>query len=80
MYLGRVFVVGDNNITTFLATSFPGAPSFQQEIAKAYPQLPGQMAYDVIAEIYTDFAFVCPTSLYVAIAAKAGIPTWREYP
>ena len=72
-------MVGQTDVSLAVATYFAGAPALQKQIIKGYPQLPGQTGYDVIAEIYTDYIFVCTTSLYTAIAASAGYPIWRYH-
>lgn len=57
---GRVFVVGDNNLTAFLATFFAGQTQYQRLLAAAYPV--GGLyptAYDAIAQIFTEEVFQC---------------------
>ena len=78
---GRVFTVGDTNITEYLLATFPGAPqSFYQEVMAAYPfPTPAyQNSYQVIAQIDTDFTFWCLTANAAnSSATQAKLPTWR---
>ena len=77
---GRVFTVGDNNITAFLQASLPGQPQLQALIAAAYP-VGGVYPtdYDAIAQIFTELVFQCPAAIVTDTAAAYGIPTWRYY-
>lgn len=78
---GRVFTVGQTNLTKFLLSTFPGAPqAFYTELTDAYPVgSPGlNNTFDVIAQIYTDFGFWCPTANVAnSSATQAKVPTWR---
>ena len=78
---GRVYVVGENNITAFIADTFPGSTELQQAISVAYPlgQNGFNTAYDVIAQIYTEYFFQCPAAIQANASAAAGYPTWRYY-
>ena len=78
---GRAYVVGQNNITAFLAATFPESTELQQAIAAAYPlgQNGLNTVYDVIAQIYTEYFFQCPGAIQANASAAAGYPTWRYY-
>ena len=78
---GRVFTVGLTNLTAFLLATFPGAPQlYYDELVAAYPigSLGLDNSFDVIAQIYTDFIFWCPTANVANSSATTGkVPTWR---
>ena len=78
---GTVYVVGQNNITAFLAATFPESTKLQQAIAAAYPLVQSGLntAYDVIAQIYTEFYFQCPAAIQANASVAAGYPIWRYY-
>ena len=78
---GRVFTVGETNLTAAIDTSFPESALLRQLVAEAYAiGTPGvNSAYDGIAEIYTDYVFQCPAALVANESALAGFPTWRYY-
>ena len=78
---GRVFVVGQNNITAFIEALFPESTELQQAVAAAYPlgQDGSATAYDVNAQIYTEYFFQCPAAIEANNSAAAGYPTWRYY-
>lgn len=78
---GRIIQVGQNNITAFLATTFPNSTELQNAIAAAYPlgQVGLNTAYDVISQIWTEYFFQCPTAIEANASAAAGYPTWRYY-
>ena len=63
---GRIFTIGQNNLTAFLQTTFAASPQLQQAIAQAYPITPGLTDYDVIAQIYTDLSFTCVSCKYMS--------------
>jgi carboxylesterase type B len=78
---GRVFVVGETNLTAAINASFPESALLQQLVAGAYAiGTPGvNSAYDAIAQIYTEYVFQCPAALVANGSALAGFPTWRYY-
>ncbi|EON69466.1 hypothetical protein W97_08726 [Coniosporium apollinis CBS 100218] len=78
---GRVFVVGQTNITNYVRTTFRSAPvALQDAILAAYP-VGGEYptGYDAIAQIFTEFVFQCPQALFANATAAIGIPSWRYY-
>ena len=78
---GRVFVIGDTNLTAFIDSSFSESAELQQLVAEAYAiGTPGiNSGYDAIAQIYTEAVFQCPAALVSNESALAGFPTWRYY-
>ncbi|KAH6632903.1 Alpha/Beta hydrolase protein [Boeremia exigua] len=78
---GRVFAVGQTNLTAFLQTTFGAAPALIPAIAAAYPiGGPGiTNGYDAISAVITDATFQCPAALWANATASIGIPTWRYY-
>ncbi|KAL8792142.1 MAG: hypothetical protein Q9195_005238 [Heterodermia aff. obscurata] len=78
---GRAYVVGQNNITAFIAANIPASTELQQAIAAAYAlgQNGLNTVYDVIAQIYTEYFFQCPGAIQANASAAAGYPTWRYY-
>ena len=65
---GRVFEYGMNNLTAYLAATFPQSVELQEAVAAAYPR--GQNGlntdYDIISQIFTEFVFQCVRLLGVA--------------
>lgn len=80
---GRVLMLGQNNLTEFLQTNFPGpAASLIPSIRAAYPIGNNSLFandYDAISQIFTEIAFQCPQALWANATASIGIPTWRYY-
>ncbi|THZ89003.1 alpha/beta-hydrolase [Aureobasidium pullulans] len=78
---GRVFQVGQNNITEFLNSYFSSSPALILAIEEAYPLGKNGLntPYDVISQIWTDYIFQCPQALLTNASAASGIPTWRYY-
>ncbi|KAF3006894.1 hypothetical protein E8E13_011104 [Curvularia kusanoi] len=78
---GRVFTVGQTNLTAFLQTTFSAAPALIPAIAAAYPiGSPGiTNGYDAISAVVTDVTFQCAAALFANATASLGIPTWRYY-
>ena len=79
---GRLFTLGETNLTEYISTQFNGtADSYKKLVASAYPLgSPGiQNDFDAIAKIYTDFNFQCPAAAAANESALAGFPTWRYY-
>ena len=79
---GRVFEVGQTNLTSFLETTF-GADAPQQIplIEAAYGPV-GNISgyntdYDVISAVDTDVVFQCPQALQANQTAASGVPAWR---
>lgn len=79
---GRIFQVGQSDLTAFLQTTF-GTVSPQQIplIEAAYGPV-GTTAgintdYDIISAIYTDLNFQCPQALQANETAMQNVPTWR---
>ena len=58
---GRVLQYGQNNLTAWLQTNIPQSVELQKAIVAAYPigESGLNSDYDVISQIYTDFAFQC---------------------
>ena len=79
---GRIFEVGQTNLTSFLQTTF-GTVSPQQIplIEAAYGPVgttPGlDTDYDIISAIYTDFNFQCGQALHANETAEQGVRAWR---
>lgn len=78
---GRVFEIGQTNITAYLASTFPESTELQRAIAAAYPLGQGGLntPYDVISQIFTEYVFQCPAAIEANSSAAAGYPTWRYY-
>lgn len=80
---GRVFVVGQNNTTTYLEGLLGNAssPAIIRAIEAAYPiGSPGiATPYDQIAQIFTELVFQCPQAQWANASAAGGISTWRYY-
>ncbi|KAL6706357.1 hypothetical protein ACN47E_005647 [Coniothyrium glycines] len=79
---GRVFTIGQNNLTTFLQTTFGRtAPALIPVLKAAYPVGTAGIIndYDAIAQIVTEITFQCPQALWANATASIGIPTWRYY-
>jgi acetylcholinesterase len=80
---GRVFTVGQTNVSAYLQTAFGGtaASALIPAITAAYPiGSPGiTNGYDAISAIVTDITFQCPQALWANATASIGIPTWRYY-
>lgn len=84
---GRVFVLGTTNLTVFLEDYFSGFPDLIPEIIAAYstgdaPEAAQGVltsAYDIAAQIFTEFYFQCVEAKFANISANAGMPTWRYY-
>lgn len=78
---GRVFTIGDNNITAWLEGELPGLPAYYySEIEAAYPVGSGGLddAFEVIAQIFTEFIFQCPcANVANASSTVDKLPTWR---
>lgn len=77
---GRIFNVGQTNLTRYLDNLVP-VPALQAAIRAAYPiGTEGlETDYDVISAIYTDLIYTCPQSKHAAASAAAGYPTWRYF-
>lgn len=77
---GRIFNVGQTNLTQYLNNLIP-MPALQEAILAAYP--PGseglETDYDVISAIYTDLIYTCPQSRHANASAQAGYKTWRYF-
>jgi carboxylesterase type B len=79
---GRVFQVGQTNVTAYLQATFgAAAPALIPAIEAAYPLGSNGLtnAYDVISQISTEIGFQCPQALWANATASVGIPTWRYY-
>jgi len=78
---GRVFSVGQTNITAYLQATFGAAPALIPAIEAAYPIGSNRLTngYDVISQIVTEITFQCPQALWANATASIGIPTWRYY-
>ncbi|KAF1834105.1 alpha/beta-hydrolase [Decorospora gaudefroyi] len=79
---GRVFQVGQTNVTAFLQNTFGrAAAALIPAIEAAYPLGSNGLinAYDVISQIFTELIFQCPQALWANATASIGIPTWRYY-
>ncbi|KAF2029590.1 alpha/beta-hydrolase, partial [Setomelanomma holmii] len=80
---GRVFTIGQNNVSAFLQANFGGtaAAALIPAIAAAYPIGSAGISndYDANAAIVTDITFLCPQALWANATALIGIPTWRYY-
>jgi acetylcholinesterase len=79
---GRVFQIGQNNVTAYLQATFgTAAATLIPAIEAAYPIGSNGLdtAYDVISQIATEVTFQCPQALWANASAAIGIPTWRYY-
>ncbi|KAI4621207.1 uncharacterized protein J4E87_006835 [Alternaria ethzedia] len=78
---GRVFSVGQTNVTAYLQATFGAAPTLIPAIEAAYPIGSNGLTndYDVISQIVTEITFQCPQALWANATASIGIPTWRYY-
>ena len=80
---GRIFTIGQTNLTAFLESTFnfPGADQLRPLIEKAYPigSLAIANSHDQIAAIDTEYIFQCPAAFLANNSATAGFPTWRYY-
>jgi carboxylesterase type B len=79
---GRVFQVGQTNLTAYVQATFGIlAPALIPEIEAAYPIGSNGLSndYDVISQISTEITFQCPQALWANATASVGIPTWRYY-
>ncbi|KAJ9630417.1 hypothetical protein H2203_000937 [Taxawa tesnikishii (nom. ined.)] len=78
---GRVFTVGQNNVTAYLQSILGRTnPELIPAIQAAYPLGSGPNAgYDAVAAIYTDFRYTCTQALWANDSASVGIPTWRYF-
>jgi len=80
---GRVFMIGQNNVTAFLQATFLGAAApLIPSIKSAYPIGNDSLLtndYDAVSQIFTEVAFQCPQALWANATASIGIPTWRYY-
>ncbi|KAL1799235.1 hypothetical protein ACET3X_003272 [Alternaria dauci] len=79
---GRVFQVGQTNLTAYLQATFGIlAPALILAIEAAYPIGSNGLTndYDVISQISTEITFQCPQALWANATASIGIPTWRYY-
>ena len=77
---GRVFAVGQTNVTDFLiAQGF--LPNLLPSILAAYPRGKNGLYtdYDIASAIFTDYVFQCTTALYTNATAAIGVPAWRYY-
>lgn len=76
---GRVFTVGENDTSAYLASL--GLSNSTAAIEAAYPLgSPGiRTPYDQIAQIFTELGFQCSQALWANATASVGVPTWRYY-
>lgn len=77
---GRVYNVGNNNLTAYVTTTFQ-VPALINSVLAAYPR--GQNGlntdYDIISAIYTDLVFTCPGGKLANASQAAGYDTWRYF-
>ncbi|KAF2148848.1 alpha/beta-hydrolase [Myriangium duriaei CBS 260.36] len=78
---GRIFELGQNNVTSFINATITQDPSAIAQIAALYPVGPGGFAsaYDAISQIFTEYFFQCPQAAMTNDSAVTKIPTWRYY-
>ncbi|KAF4549769.1 Carboxylesterase-like protein 5 [Elsinoe fawcettii] len=78
---GRVFQIGQNDTRQFLINTFGNNETIINAFLAAYPQGQGGLntPYDVISQIFTEFAFQCPQAAMLKDSATARIPSWRYY-
>jgi carboxylesterase type B len=78
---GRVFVVGQNDTTTFLQSVFGNNTELTDAIEAAYPLGRNGLStpYDQISQIFTEYIFQCSQALWANDTASVGIPVWRYY-
>ncbi|APA14266.1 hypothetical protein SS1G_11930 [Sclerotinia sclerotiorum 1980 UF-70] len=78
---GTPFVYGKNNITAALPSLIPGNKSLQSEVFATYPVGEDGLntPADVVAKIYTDMIFQCPSGIVANSSSAAGYPTYRYY-
>ena len=72
---GRVFEVGQDNVTQYVQSTFGAVPGLPEQIEAAYPLGENglESAYDVISQIFTEVEFQCVSHLCV----KINIPVMR---
>ncbi|QIW96620.1 hypothetical protein AMS68_002138 [Peltaster fructicola] len=78
---GRVFEVGQQNLTASLNTFFGNNTALKDSVAEAFkiPQLGINAPYDQISQIFTELVFQCPAAKWANDTASVGIPAWRYY-
>ncbi|TKX20191.1 hypothetical protein C1H76_7692 [Elsinoe australis] len=78
---GRVFQIGQNDTRQFLISTFGNNETVINAFLAAYPQGQGGLntPYDVISQIFTEFAFQCPQAAMLNDSATGRIPSWRYY-
>ncbi|KAF2751036.1 cholinesterase [Sporormia fimetaria CBS 119925] len=75
---GRVYSIGQNNLTAYLQTTFQ-VPALMDAVRAAYPRGVAGLNtdYDIISAIYTDLIFTCPGAKVANASEAAGYNTWR---
>ncbi|KAJ9605057.1 hypothetical protein H2200_010447 [Cladophialophora chaetospira] len=79
---GTLFTYGATNLSDYLTTTLPTAPSsYLDQIANAYPiGSPGiANSSQQISQIYTELIFQCSQARQLKDNKAAGIPTWRYF-
>lgn len=58
---GRIFVVGQNNLSSYINSTFGSLPAVASQVAKAYAVGTGGLNtdYEAISQIYTELVFQC---------------------
>jgi len=76
---GRIFVIGQSNLSSYINNTFDVLPSVASQVAQAYAVGTGGLNtyYEAIAQIYTELVFQCPQAITANESAAAGYPTWR---
>ena len=77
---GRVYNVGNNNLTRYLETTFQ-VPALIDAVNRTYPRGVNGLNtdYDIISAIYTDLVFTCPGGKVANASQSAGYNTWRYF-
>jgi carboxylesterase type B len=78
---GRVFEVGQSNITQFVETTFGKVLGLPEQVLASYPVGGAEFPtdYDAISQIVTEVTFQCSDALFANATASVGIPSWRYY-
>ena len=79
---GRIFEIGQSNLTAYLESTFGSVAPQQIPLVEAAYGPVGTTAgintdYDIISAIYTDLNFQCGQALQANQTAAAGVPAWR---
>lgn len=72
---GRLFEVGQKDVTAFIAATLPESTELHQAVAVAY-----SLGHNGLnTQISTEDWYQCPSAIEVGAFSTAGYPTWRCY-